>query len=226
MHSPSLDGQPNRRVSFCKPKDECLAAEGENLSAEPSVSDLETWLEYQSTQIGIPRWWKELGAVPGITDQQKFTWKIWASFYIPEVRSRMFPEEGYSVPPAPQSLNRGAYLPDNLAYQDIRQWPALLTIAYCQCLQTWGEKCNLPGNPDFHPLTESVRELRQAVQEFMDITREDIMQDLQMEECGDGQQLSPRTIFSQGLDPQPIGRRQKSFPVGLGTGLLSVPCQP
>ena len=46
--------------------------EGENPSAEPSVSDLETWLEYQSTQIGTPMWWKELGAVQGITDQQKF----------------------------------------------------------------------------------------------------------------------------------------------------------
>ena len=151
VHSPSLDGWPNRRVSFHESGDECSAAEEENLPVEPSVSDLEAWLEYQSTQIGTPVWWKELEAVPGITDQQKFAQKIQASFYILEVWSRMSPEEGCSTPPAPQSLNKGAYLPDNLAYQDVRWQPTLLTVAYCQCLQSWAEKCNLPRNPDFHP---------------------------------------------------------------------------
>ena len=162
VHSPSLDGQPNRRVSFCKPRDICSAAEGENPSVEPSVSNLVACLEYQSTQIGTPMWWKELEAVLGITDWPKFTRKIQSSFYIPEVWSRMFPEEGYSVPPTHQSLNRGAYLLDNLIYQDVRWQPTLLTVAYCRCLQSWAEKCNPPRNPDFHPLAESVRELRQA----------------------------------------------------------------
>ena len=78
-----------------------LSCGGENPSVEPSISNLEAWLEYQSTQIGTPMWWRELEAVPGIADQWKFTWKIWASFYIPEVQSRMFPEEGYSMPPTP-----------------------------------------------------------------------------------------------------------------------------
>ena len=141
-------------------------------------------------------WWKELGAILGITDQQKFTQKIPALFYIPEVWPRMSPEEGYSVPPAPQSLNRGAYLPDNLTYQDVRWQPALLTVAYYQCLQSWVEKCNLPRNLDFCPLAESVRELRQAIREFVNITKEDIIWDLKMGEHGGGQQLSPKTIFS------------------------------
>ena len=64
VHSPSPDGQPDRRVSFCKPGDECSVAEGENPSVEPTISNLEAWLEYQSTQIGTPMWWKELEAVP------------------------------------------------------------------------------------------------------------------------------------------------------------------
>ena len=121
-------------------------------------------------QIGTPLWWKELEAVPGITDWQKFAWKIWALFYTLEVWSRMCPEEGYSMPPTPQSLNRGVYLPDNLAYQDVRWWPALLTVAYCRCLQNWAEKCNLPRNPDLCPLAESMRELRQAICKFVNIT--------------------------------------------------------
>ena len=54
VHSPSPDGRPNRRVSFCKPRDKCSVVEGENPSVEPSISNLEAWLEYQSTQIGTP----------------------------------------------------------------------------------------------------------------------------------------------------------------------------
>ena len=88
-------------MSFCEPRDKCSVAEGENPSVEPTVSDLEAWLEYQSTQIGTPVWWKELEAVPGITDWWKFARKICTSFYILEVWSRMFSGEGYSMPPAP-----------------------------------------------------------------------------------------------------------------------------
>ena len=98
----------------------------------------------------------------------------------------MFPE-GYSAPPSPQSLNREAYLPDKLTYQDVRWQPVLLTVGYCQCLQHWAEKCNPLGNLDFCPLAESVRELRQAVHE---------MKGLKMEEPEGGHQPSPMTIFS------------------------------
>ena len=152
--------------------------------------------------------WGELEAIPGITNLHKFTRKIRALFYIPEVQSRMFPEEGYSMPPAPQSLNREAYLPDKLAYQNVRQQPVLLTVAYCWCLQHWVEKHNLLGNPDFCPLAESVRELRQAICKFMNMTWEDMMEGLKMEEPEGGHQLSPTTIFSQVLSPP--ANRQKS----------------
>ena len=125
-----------------------------------------------------------------------------------EVQSRMFPEEGYSTPRAPQSLNREAYLPDKLTYQDIRWWPVLLTVAYCQCLQHWAEKRNLPENPDFCPLAESVRELRQAIHEFVNITWEDVMKGLKMEEPEGGHWPSPMTIFSWVLGP--LANRQEA----------------
>ena len=124
---------------------------------EPSVDDLEMWLEFQAGHLGTPPWWEELGAMPGIEDQHKFTWKIRASFYVLEVRFRASLEWGYTAPLAPQSLNRSAFLPERLTYQDVRQQPALLTIAYAQCLQHWVEKHNLPKNPDFCPWAESVR---------------------------------------------------------------------
>ena len=196
MQSQSLDEPLNRRVSFCDPENEDSVAEGRSPLAKPSINDLETWLEYQAKQLGTPMWWGELEAVPGIANLCIFTRKIRASFYVLEVWSRMFLEEGYSMPPAPQSLNREAYLPGRLTYQDVRQQPVLLTVAYCQCHQHWAEKCNLPGNLDFHPLAESVRELRQAICEFMNITWEDVMEDLKMEEPEGGHWLSPTAIFS------------------------------
>ena len=138
--SQSLDKPPHRRVSFCEPENEDSVVEGRSPLAEPSVDNLGTWLVYQVRQLGTPTWWGELEAIPGIADLCRFAKKIRASFYVPEVWSRMFPEEGYSTPPAPQSLNREAYLPDKLTYQDIRQWPVLLTVAYCRCLQHWARK--------------------------------------------------------------------------------------
>ena len=54
-------------------------------SMEPSVDDLETWLEFQAEQLGTPTWWEELGTMPGIEDRCKFAWKIRESFYVLEV---------------------------------------------------------------------------------------------------------------------------------------------
>ena len=68
---------------------------------EPSMDDLEMWLEFQAGQLGTPTWWEELEAVPGIEDRYKFAWKIRASFYVPEVQLRASPEWGYTAPPAP-----------------------------------------------------------------------------------------------------------------------------
>ena len=78
---------------------------------EPSINNLELWLEHQAEQLGTPTWWGELEAIPGVMDPHKFAWKICMSFYVPEVWSRMSPDQGYSAPLAPRSLNRGAFLP-------------------------------------------------------------------------------------------------------------------
>ena len=90
----SPDGSlPGRRVTFREPEVE-LNSEGsvEDYSSEPSVLDVETWLEWQAHQLGIPAWWSELKAILGVNDLQKLTCKIWASFYIPEVGMRAFLE--------------------------------------------------------------------------------------------------------------------------------------
>ena len=86
----------------------------------------------------------ELKAIPGVKDPQKLTCKIWASFSIPEERSRAFLGQDFIAPPTPKCLNRNAFLPDNLSYQDMWQQPFLLTVTYARGLQYWAEKLNLP----------------------------------------------------------------------------------
>ena len=123
----SPDGPPSRRrVTFRNPKAEPSSErDTKDYSTEPSVSDVETWLEWQAKHLGTPAWWTELQAIPGIRDPQKLAQKIRASFYIPEVRMRTLLEPGCTVPPTPRNLDRNAFLPDNLSYQDMQQKPAL-----------------------------------------------------------------------------------------------------
>ena len=83
----------------------------------------------------------------------------------------------------------------------MRQQPALLTIAYAWCLQHWVEKRNLLRNPDFCPWVESVRELWQTVREYVDISYQDVMQDLEVEKPETSGPQPKTTIFSQVLAP-------------------------
>ena len=151
------------------------------------------WLQ----QCERSTWWEELGAVPGIKDRHKFTWKIRVSFYVPEVCLRVS-WNGFTLHlQPPQVLDRGAFHPEKFAYQDVRQRPVLLTIAYARCLQYWVEKHNLLKIPDFCPWGECVRELRQTVWEFVNITYRDVMQGLEIEKS-EASHLGA-TIFSQVL---------------------------
>ena len=75
----------------------------EDYSSEPSVSDVEIWLEWQAQQLGTPAWWSELKATLGVEDPRELAHKIWASFYIPEVKMRAFFEQEYTVPSIPSA---------------------------------------------------------------------------------------------------------------------------
>ena len=130
-------------------------------------------------------------------DRHKFAWKIRVSFYVPEVRLRVSPEWVYTTPPAPQVLDRGTFHPEKFTYQDMRQWLVLHTIAYARCLQHWVEKHNPPKNLDSCPWVECVRELWQTIQEFVNITCQDVMQGLEVEKSEAS--CLGATIFSQVL---------------------------
>ena len=69
------------------------------------------------------------------------------------------------------------------------------------------EKCNPPRNLDFCPLAESMRELRQAICKFINITQEDVIEGLEMKEPEGGHQPPPTTIFSHVLKP-PANRQE------------------
>ena len=91
----------------------------ESYPPEPSIKDTETWLDWQAHQLDMPSWWMECTAIPGVQDPQKLAQKIWASFSIPEVRSRVFLGQGYTASPAPNCLTWNMFLPDELSYQDM-----------------------------------------------------------------------------------------------------------
>ena len=116
-----------------------------------------------------------LTAISGVEDPQKLTQNIWASFWIPEVRSRVFLGQDYTAHPTPKCLTQNVFLPDELSYQDVQQQPFLLTVAYAWALQYWAEKLNLPEDPDFHPLARSVNKLRERVKEHVMFTKWDII---------------------------------------------------
>ena len=141
--------------------------------------------------------------MPGLEDPRKLAQKIQASFSIPEVRSRVFPGQGYMAPPASKCLTQNVFLPDELSYQDVWQQPFPLTVAYAQGLLYWVERLNLPVDPDFHPLVRSVIELRERVKEHVVFSKQDIVQGLERIDPGTTSQW-PQTT------PTNIGSRDSN----------------
>ena len=138
----------------------------------------------------------ELQVILGIRDPWKLAQKIRASFYIPEVRIRTLLEPGYTASPALRSLDRNAFLPNDLTYQDVWQKLALLTMAYARCLQYWVEKQSLLRSQDLHPLAESVIELWEMVKEYVTVNYLDIIQDLGATDKESPSHETQATIFS------------------------------
>ena len=172
-----------------------------------------SWLDHQADHLGTPTWWGELKAVPCMMDLCKFAQKIQASFHVPEIQSQRSPNQGYSAPPAPRILNWWTFLPKRLEYQDVQWRPMLLTEAYCWCLQHWVKKIYLLTSPDACPLVESIRELCQAMSEFVTITKWDILEGLKMERPIDSHQ-PPLQLYSAGCwVPQLRNERKHLLPL-------------
>ena len=62
------------------------------------------------------------------------------------MRTLLEPE--YTVLPALRSLDRNAFIPDRLSYQDEHQQLALLMIAYARSLQYLGRKTKSDKKPE------------------------------------------------------------------------------
>ena len=105
-------------------------------------------------------------------------------------------EPGYSVPPALRSLDRNAFLPDDLSYQDVWQKLALLMMAYPRSLQYWVVKQSPPRSQNLHLLTESVIELWEVVKEYVPLNYRDIIHDLGVTDEESPSHEPHATIFS------------------------------
>ena len=91
---------------------------GRDYLPEPSIRNIEVWLDWQAHQIDMPHWWAELIAIPDVENPKRLAQQICTSFSILEVRCEAFPGQEYTMPPAPKCLTRGSFLPNDLSYQD------------------------------------------------------------------------------------------------------------
>ena len=148
--SPSRSWQ-GRRVTFWELEVELEPKEGwEYYPPDPSILDVKTWLDWQASQLDMPCWWTELRAIPGVEDPWKLTWKIWASFSIPEVRSRVFLGQDYTAPPTPKCNTQNMFLPNELSYQDVWQQPFLCCL--CLRIAVLGRETQSAREPRFPPI--------------------------------------------------------------------------
>ena len=145
---------------------------------EPSVRNVEVWLDWQACQLDMPHWWVELAAIPNVGNPKRLAQKMCTSFLIPSVRCETLPGQEYTVPPAPKCLTRNMLLPNDPSYQDVWHQPLLLTMAYARALQYWVEKFRLPVHPDYCPLVMSIVELMQVVKEHIIFYTWDVLQGL------------------------------------------------
>ena len=142
-----------RRVTFRNPKAE-MSSKGdvEDYSSWNPLSQIGDVVGVASPTAGHPHLVDRTQGNSGDKRPQKLTWKIRASFYIPKVRMMSPTRTRIYCSPLPRSLNRNAFLPDKLSYQDMQQQLVLLDDCLCQELQYWAEKqksAEKPGSPSF-----------------------------------------------------------------------------
>ena len=145
----------------------CQDAKGRgNYPSQPSIKDVETWLDWWACQMDMPYWWAELTAIPGVEDPRKLTWKFHTSFSILAVRSKVFLGQGYTVP-LPQVSHLECVSPG---------WPVLsghVTAAFSlNCglhprITVLMKRLNPPADLDFCPLVRSVLGLKERVKEHV-----------------------------------------------------------
>ena len=92
---------------------------GRGYLPEPSIRNVEVWLDLQAHLMDTPHWWVELTAIPEVEYPRKLAQKICASFLIPAVRCETFPGQEYTMPPAPKCLTRGRFIPNDSSYLDV-----------------------------------------------------------------------------------------------------------
>ena len=109
---------------------------------------------------------------------------------------RASPNQQYTKPPAPKCLNRNAFIPDELSYQDVCQQPTLLTVTYARGLQYWAEKLNPPRIPDLCSLVGSIVERRKAMQEHVTFNHWDVVQGLEAIHLGSTSWWPQTTLFN------------------------------
>ena len=75
---------------------------------EPSIRNIEVWLDWQAHQLNMPHWWMEITAIPDVEKPKRLAQKICTSFSIRVVRCETFPGQEYTAP-LPPNVSPGIY---------------------------------------------------------------------------------------------------------------------
>ena len=73
---------------------------------EPSIRNVEVWLDLQAHLMDTPHWWVELTAIPNVEDPRKLAQKIHASFN-PSSQMLDLPRPRVHHVPYPQMSHQG-----------------------------------------------------------------------------------------------------------------------
>ena len=76
---------------------------------EPSIENYEVWLKWQTWQVDMPDWWRELVTIPNAGDPKRLAHKICASFEVPWVRCEALRDSKDYTMPLPQNASKGRF---------------------------------------------------------------------------------------------------------------------
>ena len=98
---------PPRRQEVAHPQEVSIThsnvRSGGAYPPEPSIRNVEVWLDWWAHQMDTTYWWAELTAIPDVAGPKEVSLKDLCLFFDPwQLRCEAFPDQEYTATPCPQ----------------------------------------------------------------------------------------------------------------------------
>ena len=139
----------------------------ENYPSEPSIKDVETWLDWWAHQMDMPYWWAECIAILGVENPRNSLGKSVPPFQSQQLEAGSFWVKGI-LHPDPQVSHMECVSPRQPVLSGCVTAAFSIDHGLCpRITEYWAERLNPPVDLDFHSLARSVMELRERVKEYL-----------------------------------------------------------